>query len=146
MGQAGNRQRCPRGTSERSSQKAKLEKHPVPWKDEVTLEDWPVPWGDTSEGQGGRTWEQGKRDRSVPLSNSWNGMGRRDKGALRPTVTFSGMWNFLWLKEEVALCVREQGELDFLGQWRLLTWELSILSSALPAFFPSSEKERARRG
>lgn len=39
--------------------------------------------------------------------------------------------------------MREQAELDVLGRWRLLTWELSILSSALLlSFLPARRKEQ----
>lgn len=91
----------------------------------------------------GEHGSRGSRDGSAPLSNSWSGMGRRDKGAPWPTMPFAGMWSFLWLREEVALCMREQAELNFLGQWRLPTWELSILSSALLlSFLPARRKEQ----
>lgn len=101
------------GGSERSSHKAKREKHPVPWRDEGALEAWLGLWGDTSEGQGGRTWEQRKETwGSALLLNSWNGMGRRDEGAhgaTWPTVSSAGMWSFLWVREEMASFMREQG-------------------------------------
>lgn len=103
MGQIRDRRRCPKGTSKRSSQKAK-QKSPAPWWTKALWRPGQAP-GETPRrvrmGEGRSRAGAG----SGPLLSDWNGKVGRDKGAPQghtASLSSAGMWGFLGVREEIA--------------------------------------------
>lgn len=72
MGQTKNRWRCPRGTSKKSSQKAKRKKCPAPWWMKELWRPVQAPRETAQRDSMGEGWSRGGRDESE--------RGRGDKG------------------------------------------------------------------